>query len=359
MKSFSFKSVDDVVEVMEEGDFISVVDIKSAYKAVSVDPEHADLQALRWEVNGKERYLIDKRLCFGLRCAPYYFYLISEFIYNVLSDRYGITVVNYLDDFAAISRSFDEGLFAQNCIIKLLRFLGFHVSWNKVTCPFQNATFLGIIIDTVNLELRLPEGKANKTLGLLNKVNGCKTISRKNFQQEARGKLTGLLAHCSCVVKGGRTYCRRLYNLHKVAIQKHLKVVRLSTEAQADINWWLQFICVFNGKSTVKKEKYMYDMTSDSSRLGFGVYLGKDWLYGSWEENCMFDSDCKHLCDIQPVLSEADGVNINVLELWPVVVGVKRWGHKVAGSTLMVVVDNMQVLYMLHTGRRKYGKDPY
>lgn len=45
-----------------------------------------------------------------------------------------------------------------------------------------------------------------------------------------------------------------------------------------------------------------------------------------------------------------DRVNINVLELWPVVVGIYRWGELLRGHELNVVVDNMQVMYMLPTG---------
>lgn len=341
VKSFKFKNVDDVVNMTEEGDYISVVDIKSAYRAVSVNPDHTDLQGIRWQIDGEEKFLEDKRLC----CAPFYFYLISEFIYNVLSDRYGLLIVNYLDDFAAVSRSYDEGLFAQNCMIQLIRYLGFWVSWSKVSSPSQCATFLGIIIDTVKLELRLPEVKIAKALALLKKVNGCKSISRKNLE-----KLTGLLAHCAVIVKGGRTFCRRLYDLHKVALKKHLKVIRLSSEAQADISWWLKFIRVFNGRSTIKKELYGQKMVSDSSLLGYGAHLGKDWLYGAWGKKDLYDSECSHLCNVEPNLSDTDRANINVLELWPVVMGIQRWGHDMSGKVLEVVVDNLQVMYMLKTG---------
>lgn len=88
-KSFSFKSVDNVVEIMKEKDYVTVVDIKSAYRAVSVDPEHSKLQGIHWEIEGEEKYILDRCLCFGLRCAPFYFFLISEFIYNILSNVYG------------------------------------------------------------------------------------------------------------------------------------------------------------------------------------------------------------------------------------------------------------------------------
>lgn len=83
--------------------YLHIVDIKSAYRSVSVDPDHSKLQGLRWELDDEEKYLINKRLCFGLRCAPFYLFLISEFIYGILTDVYHLRVVNYLDDFAAIS----------------------------------------------------------------------------------------------------------------------------------------------------------------------------------------------------------------------------------------------------------------
>lgn len=120
MRSFSFKNLDNVVQLMNQGDFVTVVDIKIMYCTVSVNPSHAKLQGIRWELDGEEKYFLDKHLCFGLRCAPFYFILISEFVYNVLSERYCLKVVNYLDDFAAISSSYQEGLFAKSCIVRFL-----------------------------------------------------------------------------------------------------------------------------------------------------------------------------------------------------------------------------------------------
>lgn len=59
----------------------------------------------------------------------------------------------------------------------------------------------------------------------------------------------GLLGHRATVVRGGRSFCRRLYSLHKIA----LKIIRINLEAREDIIWWLKFLGTFNGKSTVKK----------------------------------------------------------------------------------------------------------
>ena len=42
-------------------------------------------------------------------------------------------------------------------------------------------------------------------------------------------------------------------------------------------------------------------------------------------------------------------------ELWPVVVGLKRWAAKYMNSKVNIVTDNMQVLAMINTGRSKIG----
>lgn len=45
-----------------------------------------------------------------------------------------------------------------------------------------------------------------------------------------------------------------------------------------------------------------------------------------------------------------DYTNINVLELWPIVVGLQRWYPKLRNCTLVIYTDNTQVQYMLTKG---------
>lgn len=146
----------------------------------------------------------------------------------------------------------------------------------------------------------------SNAIAMLSKVNSWESISCKNLE-----KLTGLLGHCSMVVKDGRTFCRRLYNLHKTCVKSHLKVVRLSSEARDDIMWWLSFLRVFNGKSTVKKETFQEGMVSDSSMPGYVVHFGNDWSYRTWDDVPLFNSKCEHKVDVYPTPNEHDRRNIN------------------------------------------------
>ena len=82
IEAFQYKSVDHVLAMLQEGDYMAVVDIKSAYRAVPIFPDHRRYLGLKWEINGETVFIEDSRLCFGLRLGPSYFDKISGFVYN-------------------------------------------------------------------------------------------------------------------------------------------------------------------------------------------------------------------------------------------------------------------------------------
>ena len=210
IEEFKYKSVDNVLSMLNRHDYLAVVDIKSAYRALSIYPEHRSLFGLRWNLDNNDIFIEDGRMCFGLRVGPMQFDNVSEFIYRILSDLYGIQIVNYLDDFIVLSSSEDETQWAQNRVINTLRYLGFHISWSKVTSPSQVCRFLGLDIDSNEMEIRLPLDKLEKLKGLSAKYINKNSIGKKELES-----LGGLLSHCAHVVDGGRVYTRRFYDLYK------------------------------------------------------------------------------------------------------------------------------------------------
>lgn len=344
-KDFSMKSVDDVSNLLLEGDYMCVLDIQSAYRAVPINPDHRRYQGFSWRWEGEARYFTDNRMCFGLRCAPYYFHLISQFIYYIFATGFGLKAVNYADDFLIMSGSYNQSLVDQSCAVSAIRYLGFSVAWAKLSPPSTVAVYLGIEIDSLNMELRLPSDKLSKLCSLLENLRDRHKISRKDLQS-----LTGLLAHCATVVRGGRSFCRRLYDLDKCAALNQLKHVSLSIEAKRDIEWWHDFVHVFNGNSTIKKIPCVYSVVSDSSLRGYAAHFDKDWLIGSWTQDLTLDTPCCHAVP-RPALNDFDIVNINVLELYPVLCALKRWPEFFRGLGIEIVTDNNQVMFMLRTGR--------
>ena len=174
IQEFQYKSVDNVLAMLQEGDYMAVVDIKSAYRDVPIFPDHRRYLGLKWEINGETVFIEDSRLCF----EPSYFDKISGFVYNILAIMYNIQAVNYLDDFIVIGATLEEATWAQKVVIKILRYLGFYISWGKVTPPSQVCRYLDLDIDSIRMEVRLQKDKLEKLVNLLKKyVELCGCLS--------------------------------------------------------------------------------------------------------------------------------------------------------------------------------------
>ena len=89
---------------------------------------------------------------------------------------------------------------AQWALVRILHRLGFYVSYKKLVCLGQVIHFLGIDVNTVQSELRLPADKLIKLLDLLRWFINKRKASKKELES-----LAGVLAHCCKVIHGGHT----------------------------------------------------------------------------------------------------------------------------------------------------------
>ena len=167
---------------------------------------------MRWE---GEVY-VDGTLPFGLRSAPLIFTALGDAI-QWIAERKGTKLVrHYVDDFVAVGttgsgeckRSLQ--LFRETCMR-----LGMPLDKNKTEGPAEIITFLGIKIDSINMELRLPQEKLSELLNLLKKWRGMKICRKRDLQS-----IAGSLNHTSVSVRTGRSFKRRL-----------------NVEARADLDW--------------------------------------------------------------------------------------------------------------------------
>ena len=121
-----------------------------------------------------------------------------------------------------------------------------------------------------------------------------------------------------------------------------------------DLKWWKDFCSVFNCRNLILNTNTDLPLYSDSSLQGYGAWYGKDYLYGMWSGVDTFDPGCGHYTPPPKFdnLRVHEG-NINVYELYPVLVGLKRWVSRYKNTRLQAITDNMQVMAMLNTGRSK------
>ena len=102
-------------------------------------------------------------------------------------------MVIYLDDFLVIAADEDTCLAHRSIVTSTIELLGFIVSWPKVTDPAKVATFLGITIDTVNIELSLPMMKVNKLKAFLTSLLDRGVATKKGARRCGRPGVTLLI----------------------------------------------------------------------------------------------------------------------------------------------------------------------
>ena len=188
-------------------------------------------------------------------------------------------------------------------------------------------TFLGIEIDTLAMELRLPKDKLDRINREIASWKEKRSCTKRELQS-----LTGQLQHAATVVRPGRTFIRWLYDMIAATRSAHHHV-RLNIEARSDIAWWSTFLLSWNGVSMLTpglRQSPQHVVTSDASgHWGCGAYCMAEWFQLSWQGTPLANA------------------SIAVKELVPLVVAAALWGRQWSGSTVMCKCDNQAVVAVI------------
>ena len=346
-ETFSYKSVDDVCNLIYPGCYMASVDISSAYRSVSIHPSQWKYQGVRWIMSGSEELLFDVRICFGVRTAPFLFTQISNFITRCMARRGYYHVINYLDDFLIVGDSYSSCQQAQVTLISILISLGFEIAWKKCSSPSTLTQYLGIDFDSIAMQISLPQHKLDKLHSELAFFDCRQRATKRQLQ-----RLCGVLAHCSKVVRGGCTFSRRIIDLLSALPEGNPRIT-LSSEFHLDLLWWQEFAKTFNGVTCLIHYNFGQGPTihTDSSFSGYGVVSDSRWLAGYFNSS---DLPVGHN-SLNPLHAhwinfELDVMNINVLELFPVLLAVQAWGHNWSNQHIVCYSDNTQVVSCVNRG---------
>ena len=314
-----YQTVTDAINYINPFGYMAKVDLKSAYRSVLLDSSMFHLTGLKWKFEGHKdyTYMYDTRLPFGARLAPSHFHRITQAVRRAM-ERRGYQLVVYLDDFLIISDSYDICAIRLNVLIKLLRRLGFSIAWEKTVGPSQCITFLGIQIDSCTATLSLPQEKVTQLLQLLTNFSKRSRASCRQLQQ-----LAGKLNWAAHVVNGGRVYLQRVLDLIRPLKHNNHKV-HLTTQVRQDIEWWIQFLPVFNSKEFRNNASAVF-LHTDSSSEGAGMLTDTDWSYVNWKRD----------------MPQMQNQHINVKETMAVIIAAYRWAPQWQGRQVIVCTDNM------------------
>ena len=138
---------------------LAKIDVKSAFRLLPVHPSDRHLLGLSWN----NALYIDTCLPFGLRSTPKLFNLLADLLAWVL-EQVGVETLHCLvDDFLLVgppaSSRCEKNL---EEVKSRCDWLGIPLAIEKVTGPTTLLTFLGITLDTVQMEARLPPEKLDR-----------------------------------------------------------------------------------------------------------------------------------------------------------------------------------------------------
>ena len=241
--SLSYCSVDDAVRQvlgLGRGAKLAKLDVKSAFRILPVHPADCPLLGMRW----KGRIFVDKRLPFGLRSAPKLFNALADALQWVMERRGVSFVIHYLDDFLTIgSPDSEECEHNYHSMLQIFTELGIPFAPGKCEGPATVLIFLGIEIDTVKQELRLPSQKLIRLQETIAAWRGRKRCTKRELLS-----LIGQLQHASTVVKPGRIFLSQMITLASTlkGLDHHS---RLNQAFRSDLEWWHQFLAGWNNVS--------------------------------------------------------------------------------------------------------------
>ena len=272
---------------------------------------------------------------FNLCFAQKIFNAIADAMEWMAKEQQGSELWHYLDDYLTCGVAGSNEYAANKILLVLKRlcaFLGIPLAEDKVAGPATCLVLLGIENDTIKGEVRLPGPK----LEVL--VRELEVWKRRKRCNKHLLTIAGKLQHAATVVRSGRSFVRRLFDL-STAVAKPDHHLRLNVGAWSDLTWWSEYIADWNDTSLLQSLGELVltaTLTSDAlGTWGCGAYWESKWIQLAWS-------------DTVGVIS-----NITVKELIPIVMEAAMWGKQWRDQVVNCRCDSMAVVAVIKSRASK------
>jgi hypothetical protein len=328
------------------GCYLTKLDVAAAYKQVPVRRRDRALLGSKW--NGK--YYFELVLPFGLKSSGVRWELFAAALHYFFQHHLGIElVIHYVDDFLFVTADYELARSQLAAALRLCEELGVPIAVEKAEGPVTCLTFLGIELDTMAMEMRLPEVKLAALRQLLSTW-----VHKQRCTITELQSLTGKLHWAGRVVRPGRAWTRRLVTLSTMLERQRAAggdsehtLHALTPNARADIRWWHRFIERWNGHSLLYELQWQESHTDlqlftdaccdEQGVGGFGAVYGNRWIQGSWSP-----------VQLQQARRKLR-YSIPFLELYALVLAVCTWGHEWRGRRIRIRCDAQAVVHPCNT----------
>ncbi|XP_057685683.1 uncharacterized protein LOC130911993 [Corythoichthys intestinalis] len=318
---FRMLTVADVLRVVARGEWFTSVDLKDAYFHVPVAPRHR--RFLRFAYRG--RHWQFRVLPFGPSLSPRVFTRVVRAGLAPLQSV-GRKILPYLDDWLLCALSRAQAYGDTAVLLAHVDRLGIRVK--SCLVPSQQATFLGVSLDSVAMLARPSSRRVEAALRLLSHFSVGQVRPYLTFL-----RLLGVLTSLTAVVPLGLLFLRplqRWLNGFRLDARRHRRrLLRVSGRCAVALAPWRNGAFLLEGVplgvAPVRREV----VTTDASRLGWGAVWQRRAARGSWS-----------LRD--------HAVHINVLELRAVHLALRHFYPFLRGRHVLVRSDNAAAVYHIN-----------
>ena len=333
--SLQYSTIDDAIAMchkLGKGALMAKVDLKNAFRLCPVRPADWHLLGIHW----RERYYVDKCLPFGLRSAPFLFNMVADALQWILENYFGISnLFHYLDDFFFVGLpGTSDCLQALQDMLTLCQAVQAPLKPEKVIGPATLLIILGIELDTIKRQARLPQEKLTSLLEELHSFILLHSTERMCTKRQLLS-LIGKLAFACKVIPAGRIFLRRLLDTAHSRDCLSDKIP-ISNDGLQDILWWQKFVRPWNGTAFFLEPNWtpapeLQLFTDAASTLGFGAYWNGAWFSQPWPPHLASKS-------------------IEWKELYAIVIACETWGAHWSGKRILFHCDNQAVVQVWDSG---------
>lgn len=328
---FKLEDYRSVKNIVTPNLYMAVVDLKDAYFVIPINQSHRKYLRFIFEGNLYQFNCVP----FGLATAPFLFTKMLKPLIQFLRAK-GLMSINYLDDFLLLGSSREDCLNNLNITISMLESLGFIVNYDKSSLyPERRCKYLGFIFDSEKMTIELPLEKRDKGLEAINSFLKLSTCKIRTF-----AKLIGQLISFCPAVKYGWLHTKLLESQKYLALKHNggnfEGIISINNIITDELNWWVRKIPI--SKEVLKIQKFKYEIFTDSSGTGWGVYCNGERTHGFWSAG-----ELRH--------------HINYLELLAVFYGLKCFVKDDYKCSILLRIDNTTaVSYINRMGGVRHKK---
>ena len=303
------ETLQKVAELIEEGDIMFTTDLKKAYYAVPLEEKARGLFAFNANNDGKNpRWIAPRVVIFGEAQAPWTFSKIIRKSIVQWARRFGIRVVNYIDDFIWFCKP-DQKEWMKEVIKWILEITGWETNekcdWTGSSC----VSFLGFEVDSKKMEFRVGQKKSEKIKAMISLARKAGKVENCELQS-----LVGKILSTKIAVEPASVFTRLLQRMIENEKEDDYLVV-LDEGAMEELKFWEEKWEECNGRPVVNAlggivvNGKIVEMHTDAGAVGFGAHLkdGSEAISIFDEKEMSMSSTARELLGVErsfPMLQE-------------------------------------------------------